>query len=126
MNSVSLLRQAIRQFSEIEFMFACHGGDTDAQVRNVLECWEGRGGGEMKAVKIDRGFIVVECEEYISDQPARLIGESSAIGLYNDAWDNPGSSFLWIGEDHHLNREEVKELIDRMQYWLDNKRLEVK
>ncbi len=37
MNSVSLLKKAIRQFSEIEFMFACHGGDTDALEKKARE-----------------------------------------------------------------------------------------
>lgn len=82
----------------------------------------------MKAHKTDRGFIIVTHEKYQlkSGEMTRLIQESSAIGDYDDAYDNPGSSCLWIGEHHHLNREEVKELIDRMQYWLDNKRLEIK
>ncbi len=37
MNSVSLLKKAIRQFSEIEFMFACHGGDRDALEEKARE-----------------------------------------------------------------------------------------
>ena len=48
----------------------------------------------------------------------RLIQESSAVGDYEDSPDNPGSSYLWIGADHHLNREEVEELVIRMQGWL--------
>lgn len=32
--------------------------------------------------------------------------------------DNPGSSFLWVGNDHHLNREEVTELVSRLLWWL--------
>ena len=82
----------------------------------------------MKAHKTERGFIIVTEERYSSKsvEMTRLIGELSAIGDYDDAFDNPGSSYLWVGEHHHLNREEVKELIDRMQYWLDNKRLEIK
>ena len=53
----------------------------------------------------------------------RVIQESSAIGDYSDALDNPGSSFLWIGEDHHLNREQVDFLVKAMQHWLDHGRL---
>jgi len=52
-----------------------------------------------------------------------LIQESSAIGDYEDAFDKPGSSFLWVGRYHHLNRMEVAELIERMQHWLDTGRL---
>jgi hypothetical protein len=53
----------------------------------------------------------------------RLIQESSAIGDYEDSFDCPGSSYLWVGDDHHLDREEVAELIENMQHWLDNGRL---
>jgi len=28
----------------------------------------------------------------------------------------PGSSFLWVGEYHHLNRKEVQELVERMVF----------
>ena len=82
----------------------------------------------MIAKKNERGFICVKHPRYCNppcpDEP--LIQESSAIGDYDDAMDRPGSSFLWVGEAHHLNREEVKEMIERMQYWLDTGRLEVK
>ena len=55
--------------------------------------------------------------------PSRLVGESSVIGDDDDAFDNPGSSALWIGDDFHLNRKEVAELVGLLQGWLDNKRL---
>lgn len=45
------------------------------------------------------------------------------IGDYPDSFDIPGSSYLHISNTHHLNREEVRELIMNMQFWLDNKRL---
>jgi hypothetical protein len=57
------------------------------------------------------------------DIDKRLVSESSAIGDYHDSYERPGSSFLWIGDNHHLNREEVAELVAKMQYWLDHKRL---
>jgi hypothetical protein len=56
-------------------------------------------------------------------EETRLISESSAIGDYRDSLRCPGSSFQWVGENHHLNREEVKELVGRMQEWLKKKRL---
>ena len=80
----------------------------------------------MKAEETGRGFIRVKHEKY-QNKPgvgACLIQESSAIGDYDDSFDNPGSSFLWVGQDHHLDRDEIRDLIDRMQYWLDSKRLE--
>ena len=82
---------------------------------------------KMKIKKTMRGFLYVEHDTYSNDPlPDRLIGESSAIGDYEDSLDIPGSSYLWIGSTegvHHLNREQVKELIGLMQHWLDNKRL---
>jgi len=56
-------------------------------------------------------------------ETTRLVQESSAIGDYEDSSDLPGSSYLWVGQDHHLNREEVAELINRMQHWLETGRL---
>lgn len=79
----------------------------------------------METIKTDRGFRLVTHEKYQNEpgEHTRLIQESSAIGPYVNSIDCPGSSFLWVGKHHHLNREEVKELIQRMQYWLDTKRL---
>ena len=83
----------------------------------------------MKASKTDRGFTVVNHEGYPPEnrpsRPIRLIQESSAVGDYDDSMERPGSSFLWVGQDHHLNREEVAELVQRMGQWLATGRLEV-
>ncbi len=82
----------------------------------------------MEVKEDHRGFYIILEEKY-QNKPGeytRLIQESSAIRDYEDSWDNPGSSYLWVGKDHHLNREQVKELIGYMQYWLDNKRLPLK
>ena len=80
----------------------------------------------MKAYTTDRGFVRVDHKKYQNtpNENTRIVQESSAIGDYDDSFSVPGSSFLWIGQDHHLNRKEVKELIGRMQYWLDNKHLQ--
>ncbi|MCK4820714.1 hypothetical protein KA005_33420 [bacterium] len=69
----------------------------------------------MKTVSTDKGFTVILHEKYASElgEYERLVQESSAAG----------GPFLWIGKNHHLNREEIEELIARLQYWLDNKRL---
>jgi hypothetical protein len=40
-------------------------------------------------------------------------------------WGNPGSSFLWVGDDLHLNREEIEELVAVLEDWLEHKRLPV-
>lgn len=78
----------------------------------------------MKAIKSERGFINVHHPAYTEpERNKRIIGESSAIGEYEDSMEKPGSSFLWVGEHHHLNREEVQELINKMQHWLDTGRL---
>lgn len=78
----------------------------------------------MKEYTTNRGFYGFEHEKYPpNDSSERIIQESSAIGNYDDALDNPGSSYLWVGDDFHLSREEVQELIGHMQYWLENKRL---
>ena len=77
----------------------------------------------MKRTKTDRGFIVFTEHDYPNGNERRLLQESSAIGDYDDALDNSGSSFLWIGDHFHLNREQVEQLIAEMEYWLTNKRL---
>ena len=79
----------------------------------------------MKTKTSGRGFRYVVAEKYQNEpgEYTRLIGESSAIGNYPDALEDPGSSFLWVGEDHHLSREDVGELIEVLQHWLDHKRL---
>ena len=80
----------------------------------------------MKSIQTGRGFGYVEHPPYVaSDDYDRLISESSAVGEYPDSLDNPGSSFLWVGEHHHLDREEVAELIGRMQEWLTTGQLAI-
>lgn len=80
----------------------------------------------MRASETDRGFVIVCEEEYLDPHPmTRLIQESSQIGDYEDSADRPGSSYLWVGDKHHLNREQVAELIYRMQHWLITGRLEI-
>ena len=66
-----------------------------------------------------RDFEWIERESYPDKETMPLVRASSAIGNYENSFDNPGSSFLWVGKDFHLNREEVAELIQHMQAWLD-------
>ena len=72
-----------------------------------------------------RGFTFVMEEKYQNERGeyTRLISESSAIANDGKALDNPGSSFLWVGADHHLNKDQVAELIGKMQHWLDTGKL---
>ena len=73
----------------------------------------------MKVSKTESGFGIVEHEKYTNDkEQTRLIQASSAIGDYDDSCDNPGSSYLWVGKDHHLNREEIQQLTNILQIWL--------
>lgn len=77
----------------------------------------------MRIEKDPRGFNWLIHPKYLNGLPRKLVHESSAVGDYEDALDVPGSSFLWIGEDHHLNREEVSELVHYLRVWLNKKRL---
>jgi hypothetical protein len=78
----------------------------------------------MKTTKSDRGFLALRHPTYLEPHnETRVLTESSAIGDYDDAATKPGSSFLWIGMDHHLNREEVRQLVNALQHWLTFGRL---
>jgi hypothetical protein len=79
----------------------------------------------MKIETTDRGFSIIKHEKYVEkiSGMTRLVQESSAIGDYDNSFDLPGSSYLWIGQDHHLNREEVAELIGFMNNWLKTGKL---
>lgn len=77
----------------------------------------------MKTITDGRGFRAIEHIKYASkpETQERLLQESSAIS--DDSYDLPGSSYLWVGSDHHLNREEITALIKTLEFWLDGKRL---
>jgi hypothetical protein len=80
----------------------------------------------MQIEKSDRGFKNITHPIYADDKGnvSRIITESSAINFdYEDGLDIPGSSYLWFGEEHHLNREEVTVLRDALNNWLEHKRL---
>lgn len=75
----------------------------------------------MELGKTERGFDILRHPRYVDEpdtQPVRLAQQSSAVGQYEDAFDRPGSSFLWVGDDHHLNREEVSQFVQHLQAWL--------
>lgn len=80
----------------------------------------------MRFERTERGFGVLIHDTYANEPvPARLVQHSSAIGDYADSWDRPGTSYLWVGDRHHLNREEVAQLILHLESWLMTGSLEI-
>lgn len=79
----------------------------------------------MKLRHTQRGFEIIEFEKYPNEQLSRLVHQASIIGDYEDAWDKPGSSCLWIGEYHLLSREQIAELIQHLQAWLNTGSLSI-
>lgn len=80
----------------------------------------------MNVIKTGRGFEVIAIPTYANEPvDARLLGQSSAIGDYENSMDQPGSSFLWFGNQHHLNREQVSEVVEHLQAWLKTGSLEI-
>lgn len=78
----------------------------------------------MQISKTKRGFSSVLMENYPPDgKQTILVRESSMVGDYPDALRNPGSSALWVGDHHHLSREDVAELVGYMRHWLRMGRL---
>lgn len=75
----------------------------------------------MKIVVQNRGFAEIHHTTYPPGEkrvPTRLVSESSKIGDYSDSAEHPGSSYLWVGDNHHLNREEVLELVSLLLHWI--------
>lgn len=86
----------------------------------------GRDGLPMTESTERRGFQDVLAEGYPAVPSAgmhRLVGQSSVNGDYPDSDELPGSSSLWVGEHHHLNRDEVAKLRDYLTHWLETGRL---
>lgn len=80
----------------------------------------------MNAERTERGFVKVTHESYVNPSVQELlIQECSHIGPYEDSDNRPGSSYLWIGEKHRLNREEVTEMVSHLQHWLNTGHLQV-
>jgi len=80
----------------------------------------------MEIERSERGFDFLIHPAYLpEDDFSRLASQSSAIRDYEDAWDRPGSSCLWIGEHHHLNREEVAQFVAHLQAWLNTGSLKI-
>lgn len=75
----------------------------------------------MKVRASDRGFLSVHHPVYppTSQEDDLVVTQSSIVGDYPDAMERPGTSALWFGFHHHLNREEVAQLVKHLQAWLD-------
>lgn len=72
----------------------------------------------------DRGLEVVQHDTYPSPETyartAPLIRQSSMVGPRGN-----GEDYLWIGSQHHLNADEVRELRHRLNNWLITGSLEI-
>ncbi len=74
----------------------------------------------MNRITNERGFQLIRHQMYTDEQvQLRVVGQSSAIGDYEDSLDKPGSSFLWVGGELHLGRKEVAELAGYLKNWLE-------
>ncbi len=82
----------------------------------------------MKVKVSGRGFQYIEHPDHITGEPKVLVAQSSAIGDYEHSLSQPGSSKVWLGSDepHHLNKEDVSELIKRLQYWVHSGTFDLK
>lgn len=77
----------------------------------------------MKIEKSERGFESLLCLKYDQGEDVPIVSQSSAIGDYEDSFEKPGSSYLWVGEDAHLDREGVQSLVNHLRGWLKTGKL---
>lgn len=84
----------------------------------------------MKVELTERGFERIERASYGRGDGKNvmltLVQQSSAFKWHDDSINRPGESFLWIGEEHHLDKEEVRDLISHLQSWVDTGSLKPK
>lgn len=72
----------------------------------------------MRLTQSDRGFHFVMHPLYSGERQGeeeRLVSESSCVG---DGKGKPGSRCLWVGDNHHLSRDEVRQLERYIHRWL--------
>ena len=72
-----------------------------------------------KVGETERNFGIVEFADYYG-KPCTLQASSVIVEDYEGAWDNPGTSAIWLGgnERMHLSREQVSGLMARLGAWL--------
>lgn len=76
----------------------------------------------MTVTKTSRGFDVITHQSGSNEcRYSTLVQASSSIR--DDNLGIPGSSCLWIGDDHHLDRVQVAELVMYLRRWLATGRL---
>jgi hypothetical protein len=69
-------------------------------------------------VKSNRNFYFLMHPSYLPPiKEERLVSESSADG------ERGASSYLWVGQYHHLDQKEVRELSKALNCWLKTGRL---
>lgn len=80
----------------------------------------------MKLTTTERGFERIEHPIHKAHRvDSRLIQQSSAVGHYPDSLLRPGTSFVWVGDKHHLNREQALELAYRLIAWAETGSLRI-
>lgn len=69
--------------------------------------------------KSDRGFeyLVARHRDDDGGEDRPLVTQSSAVDC-RLASPHPGTSYLWVGREHHLSRAKVLQLIVHLQAWL--------
>jgi len=76
--------------------------------------------------KTQRGFQIIRFAD--GNDEACELQQSSAIDDTERGLNQPGSSFLWLGREDtdriHLHREHVQELIQVLQGWLSDGKLD--
>jgi len=72
----------------------------------------------VKLEKSNRGFQILTHPSYPEGIVSRLAQQSSIVLDYPNAMKKPGSSALWIGDHHHLDREEVSMFVSHLNHWL--------
>jgi hypothetical protein len=74
----------------------------------------------LRVMHSPRNFELIAHAVYPPNKGAKapIVRASSAIGRYPDAFQRPGSSYLFIGDHHHLCREQIAELVGYLQNWL--------
>jgi hypothetical protein len=77
----------------------------------------------MRVEKTHHNYDLIEHLSY-SENPEliRLVQQSSAAG---ESPFGPGSSYLWVGDKHHLDRQEVLELVAHLHAWLETGSLKI-
>lgn len=75
----------------------------------------------MKIEHTERNFEIINFEDSSGNKCS--LQASSAIGDKPDDFENPGTSFIWLGMEGkrmHLNHAQVLEITEKLMSWLSN------